>query len=126
MLRPITIAALMLTASAAGAARKDQPIATPDGAPISCVTTNLIRETRVRDDKTIDFYMRGGKVLRNTLPNSCPELGFEQRFGYTVSTNRLCSVDIITVLRQAGGLQRGTSCGLGQFQPVKLTGKGAR
>jgi hypothetical protein len=54
------------------------------------------------------------------LPYSCSELGQDQGFAYSTSTNQLCSVDIITVLRQMGGLQRGASCGLGKFQPVTL------
>jgi hypothetical protein len=89
----------------------------PAGKPVNCVQTTQIRETRVRDDSTIDFYMAGGTVYRNKLPQSCPQLGFEERFGYSTSTAQLCSVDIITVL-YASPMGRGASCGLGQFQPV--------
>lgn len=96
--------------------------AKPVGKPQSCVPLQQIRETRVRDDQTIDFYMNGRKVLRNTLPNSCPQLGFEERFAYKTSLSQLCSTDIITVL-QSPGLSRGASCGLGQFQEVTLPPK---
>jgi len=89
----------------------------PDGKPVDCIQINRIRDTRVRDDRTIDFYMVGGKVYRNRLPQSCPELGFEERFGYKTSVNQLCSVDIITVLHSSPPM-RGASCGLGQFQPI--------
>jgi hypothetical protein len=99
---------------------RETPIATPAGAPVDCLNRSFIRETRVRDDRTIDFYTSGGKVYRNSLPYSCPELDADQGFAYSTSTERLCSVDIITVLRQMGGLQRGASCGLGKFQPVTL------
>lgn len=92
--------------------------ATPSGEPVSCLQLTNIRETRVRDDSTIDFYTRDGRVYRNTLSGSCPSLGFEQRFTYSTSLSQLCSVDIITVLYQTPGLQRGASCGLGKFQPV--------
>jgi hypothetical protein len=92
--------------------------AKPAGAPIDCVQLNQIRETRVRSDKIIDFYMKNNKVYRNTLPGSCPQLGFEESFSYKTSINQLCSTDIITVLQNAGGLRRGASCGLGAFQPV--------
>jgi hypothetical protein len=121
----IVLTACLLAAAAAlpaGAARpKDPPVATPNGEPVNCLSTIQIRETRVRDDKTIDFYTSGGKVYRNTLPYTCPELGAREGFGYSTSTGQLCSVDIITVLRQfGGGPQRGASCGLGKFQPVTI------
>ena len=86
------------------------------GAPRSCVPTTQINDTRVRDDRTIDFRMAGGRYYRNTLPDSCPELGFEERFGYKVSTSQLCSTDVITVLHSDGS--RGASCGLGEFVPI--------
>lgn len=123
MNRRIILGAILLTAAwapAAGARGREIPVATPAGAPVDCLPLNAIRETRVRDDRTIDFYAIGGKVYRNTLPNSCPELGFNEGFSYSTSISRLCSVDIITVLRNLGGLQRGASCGLGKFQPVTL------
>ena len=88
------------------------------GEPENCVQINRIRNTRVRDDKTIDFFMNGGRVMRNTLPYECPGLGFEERFAFETSLSRLCSVDTITVLQS--GVGRGASCGLGEFQPVEL------
>ena len=60
------------------------------------------------------------RVYRNILPNSCPSLGFEQRFSYVTSLSELCSTDIITVL-YTSPVMRGASCGLGQFQPVTLS-----
>ena len=71
----------------------------------------------MRDDRTIDFYMQGGKVYRNTLPQDCPELGFEERFGYETSIDRLCNVDIIHVLHDSPPIA-GAACGLGTFQPI--------
>ena len=85
--------------------------------PQSCVQLSQIREARVVDDRTIDFYLGGRTVLRNTLPNSCPQLGFERAFSYSTSLSQLCSVDIITVIVQGGGPRRGASCGLGAFVP---------
>ncbi|WP_242122925.1 hypothetical protein [Sphingobium sp. Sx8-8] len=103
---------------------KDQPDnLVPSGKPVDCVQIVSIRTTNVRDDRTIDFIMNGNKVYRNFLPNSCPSLGFEKRFMYQTSLSQLCSVDIITVLYQAGGLQRGPSCGLGKFQPMQKMAK---
>jgi hypothetical protein len=89
------------------------------GEPVNCILISRIRNTRVHDDFTIDFHMTGGDVFRNTLPNRCPQLGFEERFAYEASTGNLCSVDMISVI-QAGAVGRGPRCQLGQFVPVKL------
>ena len=106
-------------------ATKAPPVATASAIPPrptaaatqSCVPLNRIREARVVDDKTIDFYLSSREVLRNTLPNACPQLGFEKAFTYATSLSQLCSVDIITVIIQGGGPRTGASCGLGPFVP---------
>jgi hypothetical protein len=110
------LAALTL-AGVADARNREVPPVTPAGKAEDCIPLQSIRETRVRDDRTIDFYMRGGKVYRNVLPGTCPQLGFEERFAYQTSLSRLCSTDIITVLLMPS-TTRGASCGLGKFQPV--------
>ncbi len=86
-------------------------------APLNCVPLNRIREARVIDDQTIDFIQTGGQILRNTLPYKCSQLGFEKAFTYATSLSQLCSVDIITVIVQGGGVRTGASCGLGKFVP---------
>lgn len=92
----------------------------PSGEPVNCITLSQIRSSNVIDDRTIDFKMAGGKVYRNTLPYSCPGLGFEQRFSHRTSLNQLCNVDTIRVLQSFGnGLHEGTGCGLGKFQPMQ-------
>jgi hypothetical protein len=89
----------------------------PAGKPIDCVQIRAIQSSRVRDDRTIDFYMAGGKVYRNHLPHRCPGLGFEEKFAYSTSLPQLCSVDTITVLHGSPGTN-GPTCGLGNFQPI--------
>jgi len=118
-LNRITCAAFaaLTLAGVADARTRGVPPATPTGKAEDCIPLQSIRETRVRDDRTIDFYMRGGKVYRNVLPGTCPQLGFEERFAYQTSLSRLCSTDIITVLLMPN-TTRGASCGLGKFQPV--------
>jgi hypothetical protein len=116
----LAIAALILMAGPALARDRNAiPQAKPIGDAVSCVNLRSIQSTQVHGDSTIDFHMSGGKVFRNTLPNSCPSLGFEERFLYKTSLSQLCSVDIITVLTSPR-LSQGASCGLGEFQPVKL------
>lgn len=90
------------------------------GEPQSCVHIRQIRSTNVIDDSTIDFKMIGGKIFRNTLPLSCPRLGFEESFTYRLSTSQLCNVDIIRVLEQRGsGIEETVACGLGKFQQIE-------
>lgn len=97
------------------------PAAEVTGDPVSCINLSQIRSSTVRDDRTIDFMMNGGTVYRNELPGRCGNLGFEQAFTYSTSLTQLCHVDIITVLQNVGGgFNRGASCGLGKFVPVKL------
>ena len=111
--------------SSAAAAAPQSPVSYADGAravgaPQDCVQIPSIRESRVRDDRTIDFRMANGRWLRNSLPNNCPQLGFERAFSYSTSLSQLCSVDIISVIVQGAGPRRGASCGLGTFQPIEL------
>jgi len=102
-------------------ARSRVPPAEPIGEPVTCINIASIRNSHVRDDRTIDFVLTGGRVMRNELPYRCNSLGFEEAFSYATSLSQLCNTDIITVLRQTGGrLDPGPSCGLGKFQPVKL------
>lgn len=119
----VIIASALASGSAANA--KHEPKAPPEaretGAAVDCIPIVQIRESRVRSDQVIDFRSNGKKWYRNTLPYSCPSLGFEERFSYKTSLSQLCSTDIITVLQTAGGrLTPGASCGLGKFQPVEL------
>jgi hypothetical protein len=106
------------TPPAATAAEPGPPMKVA-GPAVRCVPIRQIRETRVLSDGIIDFHMAGGQVLRNRLPHGgCPQLGFERSFTYSTSLSQLCSVDIITVIRNAGGISRGASCGLGEFLPI--------
>ena len=125
LLLPLTAVLGVVALSAPATAKSRIPEAAPIGAAQNCVQLQDIRESRVLSDQVIDFHLRNGKVLRNTLPHSCPQLGFEQSFSYSTSLSKLCNVDIITVLVKGGGPSRGASCGLGMFQPVQLAKKAA-
>ncbi len=117
------LTALAIAALAAPGGARDRnivPEATLAGKPQSCISIRNIRQSHVRTDKVIDFEMAGGQTYRSVMPQSCPSLAFEDRFTYTTSLSVLCSTDIITVLYASPELSRGASCGLGEFQPVKL------
>ena len=123
-MRAIVFAAIAVVGVVAGTApaladKTPLPPPTVIGPDVDCVNIRNIRQTKVMDDRTIDFIMNGGKWYRNTLPYSCPQLGFERAFSYKTSISQLCSVDIITVLQQGGGIHRGASCGLGKFTPIE-------
>ena len=87
-----------------------------DRTPVDCVSLNRVRRTEVIDDRTILFHLRGGDILRNYLPDTCPNLKREERFGYSTGVRRLCSIDTITVLERnrIGGF----TCRLGPFYPM--------
>jgi len=92
--------------------------ANPLGAPVDCVETSRIRSHIARDDRTIDFHLTDGTILRNRLPYGCPRLMQTGRFSYRTALPRLCSVDLITLTEVTGAA--GPSCGLGQFQQVGI------
>ena len=126
-MRPIRFIALAPLALAA--CSPERPAERPPVAPAarvtgpaeSCIPLNLARETRIRDDWTIDFIRDGKRAWRNTLPQRCPGLKSNDAFSYKTSLSQLCSNDIIRVLERMGGeLREGPGCGLGQFVPVEL------
>lgn len=83
----------------------------------TCVPINQLRRSIVRSDRVIDWEVSGRQMYRTVLAQSCPQLGFEQRFTYSTSLTQLCAQDIITVL-QGPSIQPGASCGLAPFQPI--------
>ena len=92
--------------------------AEPLGEPENCIQVSRIRNSIGRDDRTIDFWMIDGRIMRSRMPNECPGLAFEDSFLYRTSIDRLCSTDTITVLHADG--RRGATCGLGPFQQVRI------
>lgn len=90
-----------------------------DRTPEDCISVSRVRSTRIVDDQTIVFYMRGRDAYRNDLRIACPRLAQEERFTYETRIGRLCSSDTITVLQSFGGrFERGATCRLGQFHPI--------
>ena len=92
--------------------------ATDVGPPQDCIRTTDISHTRIRNDKTIDFVMRGNQVYRNVLPYSCSGLATYDSFRYSPATSQLCSVETITVITTDGS--PGPTCGLGKVQRIEL------
>ena len=120
---PLAIGAGVLSFAARSAESDERPPSKAPpveavGEPVNCINISRIRSTQVHDDYTIDFELPGNDIYRNTLPNRCPQLGFEERFAYEASVGQLCAVDSITVL-QSGSVGRGPRCMLGKFTPVR-------
>lgn len=92
--------------------------ATNVGAPQDCIRVSDISHTRIRNNSTIDFVMRGQQVYRNVLPHSCSGLATYDRFSYSPATSQLCSVETITVITTDGSPS--VTCGLGKFQRIQL------
>ncbi|HYW17226.1 MAG TPA: DUF6491 family protein [Allosphingosinicella sp.] len=99
--------------------RRSLAEARPVGEPVDCLNLARIDRTRVLDNRTIDFHLRGGEVYRNRLRDECPGLAFEDSFTYRTSAGRLCSVDLISVNRSGGGGPAGPTCPLGAFQRIE-------
>jgi hypothetical protein len=90
-----------------------------EGGPVRCINLSRINRTEVIDNRSIAFYLRGGDVYINRLNRACSGLERNKPFSYRTPTNRICSVDFITVLEDFGaGLTPNVSCPLGMFVPA--------
>ncbi|HEX6993138.1 MAG TPA: hypothetical protein VF339_03235 [Gammaproteobacteria bacterium] len=106
-------------ASLAQDSAEESDVAAASDVPERCITLNRVERTEVIDDRTLVFHMRGGGLYLNNLDRECPGLKREERFMYSPTGNRLCSIDTVTVLEQwAFGLTRGFTCSLGMFHPI--------
>lgn len=85
-----------------------------------CVSLAGLDRTRVVNDDTILFYMKGNTVYANTLPRTCRGLKRTDALSYSTSLSSLCNVDIISGLRRsAGTFYPAVRCGLGMFVPIE-------
>ena len=94
-----------------------------DQAGMDCVSLARIQSTDIIDKQHILFRLTGKDLYVNTLPRACPGLTKDKPYMYRTSLNKLCNLDMITVLEQAPfGLTAGASCGLGTFEPIDEEG----
>lgn len=120
-----TVGLLIAAPLALAAGPSERPAVSPaakvTGEPTNCIPRSRFRETRIRDDWTIDFMRDNRTGWRNTLPNRCPGLRSANAFGYRASTSQVCSTDMVHVVTSIGGMpSRGAACGLGQFVPIEI------
>ena len=71
---------------------------------------NAVDHTKTVDASTILFYMRDGKVWKNTLKAPCPGLAFHG-FTYVTHYTELCGNEGINVI------ETHEACSLGAFTP---------
>jgi len=76
-----------------------------------CLNVRDVQRTETRDDRTILFHMRDGKVWRNTLKTVCPMLKISP-FTQVLQTDQICANHQIIHLALTGN-----SCVLGDFTP---------
>jgi hypothetical protein len=115
-------------ALAASRAPAEPTEVTPAGAPPPpdqrlprCLRTDRIRETTVRDDRTIRFRLAGGDVVDVKLRNRCYGLSFDGSFYYHLNPNRQlcerldwivarsgsrCQIEAIELVPDASGKKR--------------------
>lgn len=78
-----------------------------------CLNVVQIDHTKVVDDNTILFYLKGGKVLRNTLADRCVGLKLATRgFTYVARNDEVCGNLQIIKVNDTGEI-----CALGPFTP---------
>ena len=119
-LAPALLAPLALSARSERPRPTPSPAARPVGEPVSCIPLSQVRESRVRDDWTIDFVSHGKRAWRNNLRSRCPGLRSANAITYKTSLSQLCSTDIVYVLETSPDPRRGPACSIGQFVPVEL------
>jgi hypothetical protein len=78
-----------------------------------CIEASRVDHTDAPSDNVILFYMKGGKVWKNTLHHACPGLHFEHAFRQEISSDQICAnKQVIHVLN------RDIPCFLGDFEAV--------
>jgi hypothetical protein len=86
----------------------------------NCIDISRIKQSRVLDDQTILFEMRGGEIYLNRLPVRCVSLKIAGGFSYATSIDKLCKQDIIKVVQPSSA--PATTCSIGEFVQFKEKG----
>lgn len=91
-----------------------------DRESVRCISSGAIRATDAIDDNTIVFRMRNGDYFMNVLISGCDSLERRNRFSYSTPSGRLCSGNMISVIRGASPASASSAvgCGLQRFFPI--------
>jgi hypothetical protein len=88
------------------------------GEPVDCVSTSILGQARIIDNRTI-VYRQGGTIYVNRLRSECPGLDPYTTLITDVHGGQLCRMDQVSTL-DPGTTIPGPKCQLGQFTPYKL------
>lgn len=89
------------------------------GSSSNCVALFRIDNVKIIDSRNIVVKTKNNEYYLNNLPHTCPGLDERKAIMYKTATNKLCNLDIITVLDYIGGGYKTVgSCGLGKFKQV--------
>ncbi len=106
-----TIVAAAFAALGLAASTGHAGVAETTAKPV-CIHSRDIDHTVVPDSRTILFYMRGGKIWKNTLVNDCVGLKFDGFVYAPTPPDEICdNMQTIRVVRQ------GSVCMMGAFTP---------
>jgi len=109
-MKAIAITAVIAGLAIAPAAADETKPAQPAQNTV-CLWTYQIDHTTVPDKNTILFYMRDGKIWKNTLPQPCPGLLFHG-FAYVAHADQICSN-----MQSIQVIETHEVCMLGAFEP---------
>jgi hypothetical protein len=115
---PAIASCLLIAASAVAA-----PPSTPDkilagrtpGKPVSCIQQNFVDDSRIFDNGSILYKMKGGPDYLNT-PHECTALRSDRGIVTKTTGTSLCSGDLIDVVDFTSHFDYG-ACPLGEFVP---------
>ncbi|MBU6442896.1 MAG: hypothetical protein KGR48_03205 [Alphaproteobacteria bacterium] len=110
-MKAIAIGSLIASLALGAAWAQGAPPQPQKHTPPVCLWTYMIDHTHTVDAKTLLFYMKGGKIWKNTLQNRCPSLTFHG-FAYITRDGQICSNQQVIYV-----LQTHEVCMLGTFEP---------
>jgi hypothetical protein len=67
-----------------------------------CIPADFIRQATVKDDKTIDLDLSGGRIYAIKFKDKCPGLGFDKTFYYYLTPSRQLCARFDTIVTRSG------------------------
>jgi Family of unknown function (DUF6491) len=67
-----------------------------------CIPADFIRQATVKDDKTIDLDLSGGRTYAIKLKDKCHGLGFDKTFYYYLTPSRQLCARFDTIVTRSG------------------------
>lgn len=74
----------------------------PEDAQVQCISIDDIRDSVIRNDRTIHLRMRGNIYYEMRLQNACPGLSFYDGFYYRTTPNRQLCGGLDMIMARSG------------------------